>query len=139
MASIVISAPIQKVWDALINPEMIKEYMFGTNVHSDWKEGSPIIWKGQWQGKPYEDKGKILKIENEHLLKYSYFSSLTGKPDLPENYNIIAIEIIEISADGARTSVSLSQDNNETEDGREHSENNWRMVLGELKRLLEEK
>jgi uncharacterized protein YndB with AHSA1/START domain len=136
-ASIAIGAPIQKVWDALINPEMIKQYMFGTNVHSDWKEGSAIIWSGEWQGKTYEDKGTILKIEKEHLLQYSHFSPIGGKPDIPENYNTITIELIEISADCARTNVTLWQDNNESEEAREHSEKNWRMVLNDLKELLE--
>jgi uncharacterized protein YndB with AHSA1/START domain len=138
-ASIVIGAPIQKVWDALINPEMVKQYMFGTNVHSDWKEGSAIIWRGEWQGKTYEDKGKILKIEKEHLLQYTYFSPLTGKPDIPENYSTITIELIEISADGNRTSLTLWQDNNETEEDREHSEMNWRIIFDDLKGLLEKK
>ncbi len=50
-ASISINASIAKVWDALTNPEVIKQYMFGTEIISDWKEGSPIIWKGEWQGK----------------------------------------------------------------------------------------
>jgi nucleoside-diphosphate-sugar epimerase/uncharacterized protein YndB with AHSA1/START domain len=132
-ASVVINAPIQKAWDALINPEVIKKYMFGTDVHSDWKEGSAIVWRGEWQGKPYEDKGKILKIEKEHLLQYSHFSPLTGKPDIPGNYHTITIEI---SLNYSRTSVTLSQDNNETEESREHSEKNWQMTLDSLKRLL---
>jgi uncharacterized protein YndB with AHSA1/START domain len=74
IASISINAPAGKVWDALTNPEVIKQYMFGTDVISDWKEGSPIAWKGEWQEKKYEDKGTILKIERERVLQYSHFS-----------------------------------------------------------------
>ena len=62
-ASVTINAPGAKVWDALVNPEAIKQYMFGTNVVTDWREGSPIIWKGEWQGKSYEDKGVILQFK----------------------------------------------------------------------------
>ena len=58
-ATTTIDAPASDVWDALVNPEKIKQYMFGTNVVSDFKEGSPITWKGEWKGKPYEDKGVI--------------------------------------------------------------------------------
>jgi uncharacterized protein YndB with AHSA1/START domain len=47
-ASVTISVPSEKVWDALVNPEAIKQYMFGTNVVSDWREGSPISWRGEW-------------------------------------------------------------------------------------------
>ncbi len=133
-ASISINAPVGKVWDALTNPEVIKQYMFGTNVISDWKEGSPIVWKGVWQGKKYEDKGMILKLEQESLIQYSHFSPLSGKPDLPENYHTVTVELV---SDGAETTVSLSQDNNETEQAREHSEKNWKMMLDGLKKLLE--
>jgi len=62
-ASIFISATAAKVWNALTNPELIRQYMFGTNVVSDWREGSPIVWKGEWQGTTYEDKGVILKLK----------------------------------------------------------------------------
>jgi uncharacterized protein YndB with AHSA1/START domain len=55
-AAITINAPASRVWQALVTPEAIKHYMFGTNVVSDWHEGSPIYWRGEWQGKPYEDK-----------------------------------------------------------------------------------
>lgn len=59
-ASISIKASNHNVWNALVDPHVIKQYMFGTNVVSDWREGRPIIWKGEWQGKSYEDKGVIV-------------------------------------------------------------------------------
>lgn len=133
-ASIAINAPIDKVWDALTNPDKIKQYMFGTNAISDWKEGSSIVWKGEWQGKKYEDKGVILKLEPERRIQYSHFSPLTGQPDLPENYHIVTIEL---SGKGKQILVSLLQDNNATEEAREHSEKNWNMMLGGLKKFLE--
>jgi uncharacterized protein YndB with AHSA1/START domain len=129
-----ISAPISKVWDALTNPDIIKQYMFGTTVVSDWREGSSIVWKGEWQGKSYEDKGKILEIKEGQVLQYSHFSPLMGKPDTPENYHTVTIEL---SNDGTQTAVSLSQDGNATEEAREHSEKNWKMMLDGLKELLE--
>jgi uncharacterized protein YndB with AHSA1/START domain len=133
-ASITINAPIHKVWDALVNPDKIKQYMFGTNAVSDWKEGSPIAWKGEWEGKKYEDRGVILKLEPGHMIQYSHYSSLTGQPDLPENYHIVTIEL---SGKGKQTHVSLQQANNATEEAREHSENNWNMILEGMKKLLE--
>jgi len=133
-ASISINAPAAKVWNALTNPEVIKQYMFGTTVISDWLKGSQIVWKGAWQGKKYEDKGVILKLKPERLIQYSHFSPLSGKPDLPENYHTVTIKL---TTDEAGTAVSLSQDNNETEEAREHSEKNWKMMLDALKKLLE--
>lgn len=132
--SITVNVSVTTVWDALTNPETIKQYMFGTEVVSDWREGGTIVWKGVWQGKAYEDRGKILNIVKGRMLRYSHFSPLSGQPDLPENYHIVTIEL---SGDGPKTTVSLSQGNNETEDVRDHSEKNWRMMLDGLKKLLE--
>jgi uncharacterized protein YndB with AHSA1/START domain len=133
-ASLGIAAPVAKVWDALVNPQVIKQYMFGTTVVSDWLPGSPITWTGEWKGKPYEDKGTIRKIEPRRLLQYSHYSPLSGLPDTPENHHTVTIEL---SKEGAQTRVSLSQDNNASEQAREHSEKNWKMMLEGLKKLLE--
>ena len=129
-----VEAPIDQVWQALITPETIKEYMFGAAVKSDWKVGSPIVWKGEWQGKPYEDKGKILQIEPRRRLSYSHFSPLAGKPDKPENYHTVTIELAQ---QPKGTLVTLSQDNNPNEEAREHSEQNWKMMLDGLKKVIE--
>ena len=132
--SLVISAPVAAVWDALVNPRMIKQYMFGTNAISEWTEGSPIVFTGEWEGKHYEDKGVILRLEPGRLMQYNYFSPLSGRPDTPENYQTITIEL---SVQGTSTLLSLSQDNNASEPAREHSEKNWEVVLLGLKNLLE--
>ncbi len=129
-----INAPADKVWQALVTPETIKQYMFGTTVVSDWRSGSPISWKGEWQGKAYEDKGVIQRIEPGRVLEYTHFSPLSGLADAPDSYHTVTIELAEES--GA-TRVTLSQDNNATEEARQHSEKNWRMMLDTLKGLLE--
>ena len=129
-----INASVDKVWDALTNPDTIKKYMFGTTVSSDWKEGSDITWKGEWKGKQYQDKGKIVQIKPKTHLSYTHFSPLAGEPDLPENYHTVTIKL---SAKNGLTIVLLSQDNNKTDESRQHSEDNWNMMLSELKKLLE--
>jgi uncharacterized protein YndB with AHSA1/START domain len=133
-ASEVVEAPVQNVWDALVDPKAIKEYMFGTTVTSDWRKGSPIAWKGEYQGKAYEDKGVILEMEPGRTLKYSHFSPLSGQPDEPENYHNVTIELIE---EDHATRVSLSQDNNPDEEAREHSAKNWETMLTGLKKYVE--
>jgi uncharacterized protein YndB with AHSA1/START domain len=134
-ASVTVDSTNAKVWDALVNPEAIKQYYFGTNAVSDWLEGSPIVWKGQWKGKPYEDKGVILRLEPGKMLQYSHFSPLSGQPEKPENYHTVTIEL---SSEGNQTRVSLTQDNNSTEEAREHSEQNWGTMLESLKKFLEQ-
>ena len=129
-----INAPAARVWEALTNPELIKQYLFGTEVTTDWRVGSPITYKGEWQGKPYEDKGKVLQIEPEKLLVSTFWSSLSGLTDTPENYNTVRYEL---SPAGDGTKLTITQDNNSTQEEANHSQQNWNMVLGKLKELLE--
>ncbi len=132
--SVPINAPAEKVWNALINPDMIRHYMFGTNVISNWREGSAIIFKGVWQGKIFEDKGIILRVVPERVIQYIHFSSLSTLSDSPENYHTVTFEL---SHEGDYTRLSISQDNNPTEQARDHSEKNWGVMLKTLKELLE--
>jgi len=129
-----INAPAPKVWDALTKPNLIKQYLFGTEVRTDWQVGSPITYKGEWEGKTYEDKGKILQIEPERLLVSTFWSSLAGLPDLPENYKTVRYEL---SPEGSRTKLTITQANNATQEEAAHSTQNWTTVLDKLKELLE--
>ena len=133
-ASITIDAPASKVWRALTDPHIIKEYLFGSEVITDWKVGGPIIYKGIWKGKPFEDKGKIVKVEPEKELVSTHWSPLSGVPDRPENYHRVSYEL---SARDGGTHVTVTQDNNATEDEKAHSEQNWKTVLEGLKKVVE--
>lgn len=134
-ASTTIDAPAAVVWDAFVNPETIKRYMFGSEVTADWKEGGAISWKGEWQGTSYEDKGTILAFEPLRMLRYTHYSPLSGLPDEPESYHTVTVELTE-EAGGTR--VTLTQDNNATEEAKEHSERNWAMMLEGLKTVVVE-
>jgi uncharacterized protein YndB with AHSA1/START domain len=134
-ASVTIDAPASKVWDALTNPALIKQYLFRTQVTSDWKVGSSITYQGVWEGKPYEDKGRILQIEPEKHMVSTFWSALAGLPDVPENYKTIRYEL---SPAGAGTRLTLTQDNNASQEEADHSTKNWQMVLDGLKKLLED-
>ncbi len=133
--SVFIRAPPLRVWRALTDPELIKKYLFGTEAISDWKAGSPVRWRGTWEGKNYEDKGEVLRSEPGKLLETTYWSSMGGLPDLPENYKTVRYEL---SPEAGGTRLTLTQDNNATEEERAHAEGNWRTVLGTLKKVLEE-
>ncbi len=134
-ASIRIDAPKEQVWQALVDPNAIRHYMFGAEVKSDWQPGSRITWKGEWQGKPYEDRGVILQLQPGRLIQYSHFSPLSGMPDRPENYHTVTVEL---SDDGDHTHVNLVQDNNASDDERAHSEQNWETMLQGLKKFVEQ-
>jgi uncharacterized protein YndB with AHSA1/START domain len=133
-ASTDIDASPKEVWNALLDPEAIRQYMFGARVDSDWREGSPIVWRGEWQGKAYEDKGVVLRVRPEQKLAYSHFSPLSGMRDEPESYHTVTIEL---SPKGNRTRVTLAQDKNRTEEARDHSQKNWETMLEGLKKFVE--
>ena len=132
--STIIATDTSKVWDALTNPAIIKEYMFGTDTTSDWKVGSRITYKGVWQGKEYEDGGTIIEIEPEKKLISTYWSSMSGTEDKPENYATVGY-YLEPTENG--TKLTITQDNIKTEEAKEHSTSNWNMVLDTMKKILE--
>lgn len=123
-----------KVWNTLTDPKLIKQYMMGATVKSKWQKGSPITWKGEINGKKFEDKGEILEIEPFKKIKYSHFSPLSGLEDKPENYHTVTIEL-ETEKDNVK--VKLTQDKNNSEKAKKESEKNWNAMLSGLKDVIE--
>src|SRR3990167_1484424 len=132
--SIFIEAPAAKVWDALTNPKLIKQYFFGVDVISDWKVGNPILYKGSWEGKSFEDKGTILEMDPEKRMVCDYWSSFSGLPDTPENRQKITYTL---TPKEKGSQLQILQENIPTEKAREDSEKNWGIVLEAMKKLLE--
>ncbi len=105
--SFLINSPTQKVWNALTDPEIVKQYFFGTNLKTSWKVGDPITFSGEWEGKAYVDKGTVLKIEEGKSVTYNYWSSFSGKEDKPENYANI---VYQLEDQGTQTKLTIQQD-----------------------------
>jgi uncharacterized protein YndB with AHSA1/START domain len=131
---VVIGASPDRVWDGLTKPEIVKQWLYGVEVISDWKKDSPVIYRGEWDGKPYEDKGTILEIEKPSVLRATYYSPLSGLEDRPENYNVVSY-VLEPSGEG--TKVTCTQTNCQTQEAADQAEKNWRQSLEKLKALLE--
>lgn len=134
-AEIEIEAAPDRVWDALTDPRQIREYMFGSEVVTTWEPGSSIVWKGEYEGTAYEDKGEVVEVEPERRLKVTHFTPLAGQEDTPENYHTIVYELQPSGEDG--THLSLSQDGNESEEAAEHSRATWQTMLSGLKEVAE--
>ncbi len=132
--TIEINADKSKVWNALTNPDIIKQYFFGTEVVSDWEVGSEIIFQGEYQGRKYRDKGNILKIETEKIFQYNYWSGFSDLEDKEENYSIVTYKLNEANG---KTKLLLTQENIANEQSREHSDKNWDMVLTQMKEIIE--
>jgi uncharacterized protein YndB with AHSA1/START domain len=132
--SVVIKAPVADVWAALTDPTLIKQYYLGVDTIGEWKEGNTIIFKGEWQGKKIEGNGKVLQLEDQKLLRHSYWSNISGLADEPENYHIITYELM---AEDGNTILKLTEENLATQEMQEQSAKLWDMILDNLKKLLE--
>ncbi len=132
--SITIEAPASEVWKAITTPAKIKKYLMGTNATSDWKEGSTITYEGEHEGKKYKDKGMIKKLTPEKIFQSTYWSSMGGKEDKPENYNLVTYKL---AGAGEKTIVTLTQDNIGSQKEKEHATENWKTTLKKLKAVVE--
>jgi uncharacterized protein YndB with AHSA1/START domain len=137
-----IDAPAVKVWDTLTNPDQTKKYMFGCEAVSDWKPGSPLLWRGHHQG---EDiifvKGNIVEIEPEKFLAYTTLDPNSGMEDIPENYLTVTYLL---SPQDTQTVLTVTQgDYAKVADGekrfREASGNGegWNPLLEKIRELAE--
>lgn len=132
-AEVEISASPRQVWGALTDPDLIRQYFFGTTVTTTWEPGSAITWSGEYDGHRYEDKGEVLEVEPERRLVVTHFSPVSGQEDVPENYHRITYLL---EHDGAVTRLSLEQDNT-PEASVDDFRTNWETMLGNLKELVE--
>lgn len=133
-SSININTSSSRIWEALITPEIAKEYFFGAQIVTDWKEGSPIRFIGEFNGNMYEEKGVLLNVKPNTQLQYSHWSHFDGLPDLPEHYRTWTFDISE--SDGT-SQLSISEDNIPTEKQKKRSDEFWGDVLQKIKRLVE--
>ncbi len=129
-----IKATIPQVWEALTSPEWVKQYFFGSTLVTTWEIGSPIYFRGDWEGTPYEDKGIVLEFVPLQHLQYNYFSAWSTMEDMPEHYANIRYAIEEESGGCI---VTVTQDKIEDEEKKAQSEQNWLSILGAMKELLE--
>jgi uncharacterized protein YndB with AHSA1/START domain len=132
--TVIIHAPAAAVWQALIDPTIIKQYFFGVDTIGNWKEGNTIIYRGAWQGKKFQGKAKVLQMEDEKFLRHSYWSDMSGQPDEPEFYHIITYQLRPI---GDRTDLTLTEENLASKEMKEKSAQLWNMIFNNLKKLLE--
>ena len=141
-SEIVIAATPAKVWDALVNPAKTKIYMFGCETVSDWKIGSELLWRGEYEGQEMVFvKGKILEMEPGNLLKYTVIDPFASYPDIPENYLNVTYQLAE---EDGKTKLTVTQDGFETaaegEKRYKDTYNNgegWNPILMQIKEVAE--
>jgi uncharacterized protein YndB with AHSA1/START domain len=122
------------VWAVLTDNELLGEVMFGSQIFTDWEVGGGIVFRGEWQGRRFEDKGVIDELTEPHRIRMRHFSPLPGLPDVPENYHRVSFELEPLD-NGSRTLVTITQDNNPDQESADHSSQNWQAMLESLKKV----
>ncbi|MFF2842714.1 SRPBCC domain-containing protein [Paenarthrobacter sp. NPDC057981] len=134
VASTTIGAQPEIVWEALTDPELIKQYFLGTQVTTTWKVGDPMTYSGEYHGTVYKGTGTILAFDPPARLKTTHFSPASGLPDIPENHHTVEY-VLDRTPGG--TTVTITQSNNSSEDEVASSTATWQLVLSNLKEFLE--
>jgi uncharacterized protein YndB with AHSA1/START domain len=140
--TITIHSSLEKVWDALVNPQQTKKYMFGCETVSEWKVGKPLIWKMIHEGKDFIPvKGIILEMEQSKKLVYTVIDPHADMLDIPENYLNVTYELTE---QNGSTTLTVTQDGFETAANGEkryqdvyNKGEGWNPILVEIKKLVE--
>jgi uncharacterized protein YndB with AHSA1/START domain len=141
--TITINAPVSKVWDALVNPQQTKKYMFGCEAVSDWKPGSPLLWKGVFDGKELVAvKGTVVSIQPEKYLEYTTIDpNNPAIKDVAENYLTVTYDLKPV--DGHTLLTVTQGDYAKVADGQSRYNDTiagggWQSVLDQVKKLVEE-
>jgi uncharacterized protein YndB with AHSA1/START domain len=137
VTSIDVDAPAERVWQALVEPQLVARYMHDTTLVTDWRVGGPIAWRGTWDGRDYEDTGEVLAFEPPRRLAVTHWSPLTGEPDTPANHHHVTYEIEPLDDDRSR--LTLTHGNSPSQEAADAMiENGWRPMLQSLKEVAED-
>ncbi|MBZ5588332.1 MAG: SRPBCC family protein [Acidobacteriia bacterium] len=127
-----ISAPPEKIWEALITPEITRKYWQHENV-SDWKAGSRWEHRGADKERALRLVGKVVEFSPPRRLVMTWaFPSDEGRE---KKHSRVTFEIEEV-----RGVTRLTVTHDRLEPGSEMLEGitaGWPKVLSSLKSLLE--
>ena len=134
ISTIYIQAPFQKVWDALTKPELVKQWQYGSDLITDWKIGNDIRFRTEWEGKIFEQWGKVLEVRLNDLLKYSLFAPRPDLEDKPENYFIMSYVLTQ---ETGQTKLQIIQEDNRPNAVQEEPQGEENPIFQSLKKVIE--
>ena len=136
VSTIRVHSTIQKVWDALTIPEQVKKWQYGSDVITDWKPGGEIRFRAEWEGKVFEQWGKVLDVIPGKMIQYSLFAPSPGVEDLPENYFVMSY-VLTPEQEGVVKIEFIQEDNRPISRNHEEGSEEENPVLLALKALVE--
>ena len=94
-STVMIHASATKLWLALTRPDLVKQWQYGSDLLTTWEVGTPILFRNEWNGQVFEQKGTVLEFSPPSRVKYSLFFPRPGVADVPENYFFMIYELTE--------------------------------------------
>jgi len=132
---------VESAWKALTNPDVLGSAFFGSKVETTWQVGSPILFRGEWSGMSFEDRGEVLTFSPPKQLRFTHWSALPGLEDKPLNCHVVTFDLLPSARTDAKTKVRLTQedaDDQVLDDvTRWELARNWSAILDGLKRAAE--
>jgi uncharacterized protein YndB with AHSA1/START domain len=134
ISTLALNASIGRVWDVLTKPELVKQWQYGSDLITDWKVGGDIRFRTEWNGKVFEQWGKILEIVPGKLIRYSLFAPRPDLEDKPENYFVMNYILSE---EKGFVQLNIVQEDNRQGAVQEPPQGEENPVLKALKTLIE--
>lgn len=134
ISTIVLNASVEKVWNALTQPELVKQWQYGSDLLTTWKTGSEIRFRNEWDGQVFEQWGTVLEVVPNQKIKYSLFFPRPGLEDKPENYFIMNYVLTE---ENQKTKLEIIQEDNRPGAVQEEPQGEKNPILQGLKTLIE--
>jgi uncharacterized protein YndB with AHSA1/START domain len=134
ISTIKINASPQSVWDALTKPELVKLWQYGSDLVTTWELGSDIKFVAEWQGKKFEQWGKVLDFRLYELISYSLFAPRPDLEDKPEHYFIMNYAL---KKEEEVTILEITQEDNRPNAVQKEPEGEENPVLQLLKTIAE--
>ncbi|MDQ6471205.1 SRPBCC family protein [Flavobacterium sp. LHD-80] len=134
ISTIVLNAPIEKVWNSLTKPELVKQWQYGSDLSTNWEKGSEIRFRNEWQGQVFEQWGTILEVIPNEKISYSLFFPRPELEDKPENYFIMNYLLSE---ENQKVKLEIIQEDNRPRAVQEEPQGEENPILQGLKALVE--
>jgi len=134
ISTIVLDAPIQKVWNALTQPTLVKQWQYGSDLITDWIVGNEIRFRNEWEGQVFEQWGTVLEVIPNQKIKYSLFFPRPELENKPENYFIMSYILTE---ENQKVKLEILQEDNRPGAIQEEPQGEENPILQGLKALIE--
>ena len=134
ISSIEINASPEKIWDLLTKPALVKLWQYGSELLTTWEPGSDIRFRTEWEGKIYEQWGKVFEMKPNKLIRYSLFAPRPGLDDKAENHFIMTYNLSE---ENGKTRLEIIQEDNRPGAVQEEPQGEENPVLSSLRELAE--